>query len=272
VEYRFPFGEPLRRVEQPIDGRSPGKKVFVLGVYSSAVHARWLDEDGRELVKALAVASEPSIFWRGEGCAEMIASIQIPAGCGSLEPADGDYNGPSSARLDSDILEPLGGITRADAWLCDLLPESRANCQQLAAIYREYVPRMKQFKLPVPTVPVEPDFKRAKIPSSRLDEILLELAASDASLLVLLGDIPISAFLRPLGGRQSSLRDFGDSPSKYGKRHRIQLRGIRPDLEVLPLAHPRQIGGLGGHSPKWKTLHSSWKAAQASARGKPNDC
>jgi len=34
----FPFGEKVREVEQK--DRSP-KQVFILGVYASAVHAKW---------------------------------------------------------------------------------------------------------------------------------------------------------------------------------------------------------------------------------------
>jgi len=50
--YYFPFGQELRKVEQK--DRSP-KKAFVLGVYASAVHARWVDKDGNQVVSALAV-------------------------------------------------------------------------------------------------------------------------------------------------------------------------------------------------------------------------
>ena|GEM_PF-5112732 len=60
----FPFGQPVRCLVQR--DRTP-KKVFILGVYASAVHARWVDPSGRQLVLALAVASEPYIFWRGGG-------------------------------------------------------------------------------------------------------------------------------------------------------------------------------------------------------------
>jgi hypothetical protein len=52
-KYYFPFGQELRKVEQK-DKNS--KKAFVLGVYASAVHARWIDENGRQKVAALAVA------------------------------------------------------------------------------------------------------------------------------------------------------------------------------------------------------------------------
>jgi len=33
-----------------------------LGVYVSAVQAKWLNKDGKIIVQALAVASEPEIF------------------------------------------------------------------------------------------------------------------------------------------------------------------------------------------------------------------
>ena len=38
MTYLFPFGETVKRLVQ--EDRTP-KKVFVLGVYASAVHARW---------------------------------------------------------------------------------------------------------------------------------------------------------------------------------------------------------------------------------------
>jgi hypothetical protein len=44
----FPFGQPVLPVVQR-DRTS--KKVFVLGVYASAVHARWIGRDGKNLVK-----------------------------------------------------------------------------------------------------------------------------------------------------------------------------------------------------------------------------
>ena len=67
--FYFPFGQELQKVEQK--DRSP-KQAFVLGVYASAVHARWLDKDGKQIVSALAVASEPEIFWRGEDSQKII--------------------------------------------------------------------------------------------------------------------------------------------------------------------------------------------------------
>ena len=69
----FPFGQPVKPVYQT--DRSP-KRVFVLGVYASAVHAKWIDSEGRQKVQALAVASEPYIFWRGDGVEEIIEKLE----------------------------------------------------------------------------------------------------------------------------------------------------------------------------------------------------
>jgi len=108
----FPFGEKVKPVEQ-VD-RSP-KKVFVLGVYASAVHARWLGTDGKVCVSALAVASEPEIFWRGDGAKSIVDGIPIPAPFGKLVPAAAQLNGRSGRSLDDEYLAPLG-FDRSDVW------------------------------------------------------------------------------------------------------------------------------------------------------------
>ena len=126
----FPFGQPVHPVIQ--QDHTP-KKVFVLGVYASAVHAEWIGTDGERRVNALAVASEPYIFWRGDNAEEIIANINIPTALGKLIPAAKNLNGPSGNALDDLFLSPLG-ITRDDAWLCDLVPHSCLNQKQKKAI------------------------------------------------------------------------------------------------------------------------------------------
>ena len=114
------------------------KKVFVLGVYASAVHARWVDKQGKTKVSALAVASEPEIFWTGEDAEEIISKINIPSELGKLlVPKSKHLNGPSGRALDELFLKPLG-LSRKDAWLCDLIPESRVNENQAKAISKQY--------------------------------------------------------------------------------------------------------------------------------------
>ena len=134
MKYQYPFGETVKRVVQ--QDRTP-KKVFVLGVYASAVHARW-QKGGKTICPALAVASEPRIFWDGnlEEAKEIISKIAIPKEAGTLEPAGAHLNGPSAKVLDEHILGALG-YTRADAWLCDLLPETRINDGQKKVIEKK---------------------------------------------------------------------------------------------------------------------------------------
>ena len=245
----FPFGQPVKSVEQA--DRSP-KRVFVLGVYASAVHARWLGPDGRERVKALAVASEPSIFWRGDDAESILKTIEVPADAGELVPAAAQHNGPSGVALDERILEPMG-LDRSEAWLCDLVPHSCVNEPQLKAIEREYLPRMDRLGLPRPSVSLVP---KSFADAARRTEILVELRASMANVLILLGDQPIKWFLKHFDTRNKRLAEFGQSVAEYGRLHETELDGL--SLQILPVAHPRQVAKLGRSSPKWFDLHDRW--------------
>ena len=250
-DYRFPFGEKLHRLVQ--EDRTP-KKVFVLGVYASAVHARWM-RNGIVECPALAVASEPRIFWDGneDEAREIIGRIKIPAGLGTLSPAGKNLNGPSAKVLDEQILTPLG-FSREDAWLCDLLPESRTNSGQKKAIERCYNKYIGQYDLKPVTVP---ERKSKFCDARRAAEILEELKESDARLLVLLGDIPIKQFLKTVADiPYSSLQEYVDLFG-YGNPTDVTIQG--KIIKVLPLAHPRQIGALGTHSEKWYQMHQKWE-------------
>ena len=173
-DYRFPFGEKLHRLVQ--EDRTP-KKVFVLGVYASAVHARWM-RNGIVECPALAVASEPRIFWDGneDEAREIIGRIKIPAELGTLSPAGKNLNGPSAKVLDEQILAPLG-FSRKDAWLCDLLPESRINKGQRDAIRDHYNKHIEKYHLNPVTVP---ERKSSFCDAKRAQDILKEIEESDA--------------------------------------------------------------------------------------------
>ena len=191
--YYFPFGQKLTKVKQR--DTTPDKEVFVLGVYASAVHAKWMGKDGVLKVQALAVASEPEIFWTGNNTEEIIAGIHVPEEMGTLIPANKNLNGPSGVALDELFLKPLG-YSREQAWLCDLLPESRVNINQKKAvnIYNEVV-QTNKYDLPNATIP---DFKENELEinsEKRKKEILDELEASGAKTIILLGDLPIRWFL-----------------------------------------------------------------------------
>lgn len=248
-DYRFPFGQRVQRVEQA--DRSP-KRVFVLGVYASAVHCTWLYATGRVRVQALAVASEPYPFWRGDGAQEIVDGIEVPEAEGTLIPAAQKFNGPSGIALDEQILGPLGD-SRSESWLCDLLPESRANSGQLAAIDREYLPLSKQGIVPPATVPPVPSHFAD---DARRDEILAELQASGAETLVTLGDVPLREFVAPLSGQPPTLSEYGTADADYGVAREVALRGHA--VQLLPLVHPRQAAGLDSYSKQWQELHARW--------------
>lgn len=248
----FPFGQSIQRVAQ-ID-RSP-KRVFVLGVYASAVHARWCNAQGRQLVRALAVASEPCIFWRGdesgEEVKEILSKIEAPPSAGRLEPAARNLNGPSGRSLDEDYLKPLG-LSRNEAWLCDLVPHSCMNPGQEKAIETHYMPLVEQQGLPPVNWPTVP---RNLSDETRLKEIASELRESTAEIVITLGDQPLKWFSAAHGSKRS-LRAYGKNTASYGRLLSFEIEGR--SLKLLPLVHPRQAAGLSGHNPQWKSIHESW--------------
>lgn len=135
-------------------------------------------KDGQIICQALAVASEPCIFWDGneKKAKEIINQIVISPELGYLEPAGKQLNGPSAKVLDEHILAPLG-YTRADAWLCDCLPETRINPSQARVIKERHNPLIEKYGLNPVTIPTRPtafcDHKRA-------EEITAELIESQA--------------------------------------------------------------------------------------------
>jgi uracil-DNA glycosylase len=251
----FPFGQPVRAVTQK--DRSP-KGVFVLGVYASAVHARWIDTSEKTVVRALAVASEPDIFWRGENADSIIQQIDIPKELGKLIPAKPVFNGPSGMALDHLILDPLG-LDRQKVWLCDLVPHSCLNSSQRKAIQRAYLPTASKYGLAAPTVPPVPTMLTDE---NRRKAIMNEIIEAEASVLILLGDKPIQWFLSHYDHHWSKLSDFGRDSQTYGQLHNAQIDGR--EIKVLPLAHPRQIAKLGHSSPVWYDVHQKWLKQSAS--------
>jgi len=251
----FPFGSPLRPVVQL---QQPSRAAaFVLGVYASAVHARWIGPDGRTKVKALAVASEPYIFWRGDGAREMIGEILLPPGCGHLAPAAKNLKGPSGRALDRLFISPLG-LTRDDCHLCDLVPHACLNDGQRRALEREYEPIAREFELPTPTIPRVP---KKLASTGRRDEIWQEILQSGARTIVTLGDEPLRYFVSPEAGTHDTLVAYGDTTDEYGRLHDIEVRGRK--MSLLPLVHPRQAAKLGAHSSKWSQLHEDWVEQRA---------
>ena len=253
----FPFGQPINTVTQ--SSRGP-RRVFVLGVYGSAVHARWIGTDRKTRIMALAVASEPEIFWTGAGVDDLIRKVAIPEEAGRLTPAAPRMNGPSGRALDEHYLKPLG-IARSEAWLCDLVPHSCMNERQFRAIDRDYLPLMRKLNLPEVVWPREPRYEadwQGLVDRRRRDQIASEIAEASPEVLVTLGDAPLRRFTRHFGTR-SSLAAYR---REYGRLHEATIAGCR--LQLLPLAHPRQVAQLGVSSPEWAELHGDWTATLAS--------
>jgi uracil-DNA glycosylase len=251
----FPFGQPVQEVVQT--DRTP-MKVFVLGVYASAVHAHWINAEGKTVVNALAVASEPYIFWRGENAESIIQKIVVPNELGKLIPARQEYNGPSGVALDNLILNPLG-LDRKEVWLCDLVSHSCGNPSQIKAIERAYLPMASKYGLPEHSVPPLPN---PITDEARRNTIINEIMESEARILILLGDLPILWFLSYFDNRWTKLSDFGHDNQSYGRLHDIHLGG--KEIKVLPIAHPRQIAKLGQSSVVWHDAHATWVKQSAS--------
>jgi len=245
---QFPFGEPLRILRQ--QDRTP-KKVFVLGVYASAVHARWYSPDGRVIGEALAVASEPEIFWNGENAAEIISRITVPSEVGYLKAAEDKYNGTSGRALDELYLAPLG-FSRSNAWLCDLVPHSFMNENQEKVIRTRYAPLCEKYNLPIASIPEKPV---SLIDEKRRNEIVAELEESQAETIILLGDDPLKWFLSFVSDcKKTRLAEFGRNT--YGSPVSVNING--KIYQVLPLVHMRHSGAIGTHDDGWKQLHNNW--------------
>lgn len=251
MNYTFPFGKQLTKVEQK--DKTP-KKAFVLGVYASAIHAKWIDKNGKQKVLALAIASEPEIFWTGSNAEQIIASINIPSELGKLTITNKNLNGPSGRSLDEKFLAPLN-LNRQSTWLCDLLPESRVNEKQRLAIDKHYsADLIKEYNLPAATIP---NFDKKELDSEiRRKQILQELKESQADTLILLGDLPIYWFLQFHDKRYSRLAQFGTTNETYGREHNILINN--KVYKVIPLCHPRQADALGHSNAIWRELHDNW--------------
>jgi hypothetical protein len=83
-----------------------------------------------------------------------------------------------------------------------------------------------------------------------------EIQQSGARTLILLGDKPIQWFLTYFNPSWKRLGDFLRDGQPYGKLWTINI--MDKQMEVLPLAHPRQIAKLGQSSSVWYEHHQIW--------------
>jgi hypothetical protein len=170
VVERFPFGAPI----QPVTWQQAGPKpVMVIGVYPSAVHARWVDVDGRTRIRAVAMANEPEPFWTGQDADDHIAAVTatVPTVVGRLVGAPG-HNGPSGQALDASVLAPLG-LDRDRIRVADIDNRYMANPAQQQALERCYNLLVQKGLLP--PVSWRPRRPITKVPADRSPSLAEEL-------------------------------------------------------------------------------------------------
>ncbi|MBQ4100366.1 MAG: hypothetical protein IJC83_02335 [Oscillospiraceae bacterium] len=254
MPYYFPFGQEVCAVEQ--QDKSP-KKVFVLGADAGAVYAKW-EKDGQIICQSIAVASEPNIYWDGnlDEAKQIIDAISIPSEAGVLTPSSEQLDGACAKVLCDNILKPLG-LTFNDVWLCNCMPEARLTPNQLKIVNEIYNPLVAQYGLNKASVPARPFIL---CDSARSEQITYELVQSHADTLILLGDTPISQYLKKVA-------DI--SYSTLGEYYRLYGYGVTTDVtiggknfKILPLVHPRQIGALGTCNKRWFNIHKEWEDAK----------
>lgn len=241
---RFPFGEPLARVRPTANGP---RAVFLLGVYSSALHARWRYGEGRrDYVAALAVGNEPEPFWDGADQVERIAKLHPPFG--TLGPSP--LNGVSGRELDEGYLNPMG-IRRADCWITDLHDSYLARENQRDAVERAYAHQGRQ--APVWTLPMR---NGRLVPSeARLASLQEEFETAQPRCLITLGEEPLRVLKLP----RLTLEN-------YGRPQQVTVWGRR--VCHLAFTHPRNSGRLGPHSATWAAAHDRWRAEIAGTAGR----
>jgi hypothetical protein len=246
--YTFPFGQSVLRVTHRPDGVR--KRALIVGIYSSAVHARWVGPDGAMKVRALAVANEPQIFWSGGDTAGLIPTIDQRLG--HLEAAPRANNGPSGRALDIRYLSPLG-LARDQVWLSDMVPHTLSDRGQQSAIQKHYEPLRRRFGLPESTVPLKPANSAGWRGLVDMERLVQELDQSQADTIISLGNPVILHFLNrvcvtPIP--RLTLEGYGAA------REVIMKWGAK--YQVVCLAHMRVT--TIRRMDRWRIAHESWIA------------
>lgn len=252
----FPFGRPAT-VRPPRPAASGSARVFVLGVYPSALHVRWARPDGKVHVQSLAVDDEPEVFWDGADAVERVEQWKQQVGWqrswGSATPSG---NGTSGRGVLRDVLEPLG-IAPEQSFFTDCYRRylvKHGTGSQGAAMDRAYAPFAAARGLPLMHLPERPTDSALVRTAIAEDggEIVAQLEESGADLVVTLGQPAADVLAAVTGAARPVLR----RDMSYGLERR--LRAGRRLTRWLPLKHP------GQRSPAWEQHHQLWKESLVS--------
>lgn len=276
--YRFPFGStPTSRPPRRPAGAC---RLFVLGVYPSALHVRWtpplwaLDRDDLELsrVKALAVADEPTVFWDASepDADKAVAAWRDEVGFRTGEGRDdwgrveASANGTSGRWVVSNVLLPLGA-DREDTWFTDAVdhyfvkPGTATARGQLDVIdlYNRFAAASSSDLLPA-ELPVRPsqDALVALARRQHADRLRAEVAEASPRLIVTLGDEARRALLALADHAEGpptqplSSRSLAEESTRYGEAGSVTVSGTTYGWHAL--VHP------GQRSTWWRTLHLDW--------------
>lgn len=249
---RFPFGRPAaRRPPRRPDGPA---ELFVLGVYPSALHVRWVLPDGSDTVGALAVDDEPVVFWDGAGTDTLIAdwqnNVEWRPEWGTVGAAGG--NGSSGRRVHQHVLTPLG-VEPERAYFTDCLPAyfvktgPGSQGERIRAVYDTSAATTGGALAPA-DLPPRPSTRElvARTVNEERGTLLAQLAEAGAPAIVTLGQEAADVFAA-LTDTPPLVLNTGPA---YG--HPATVRADGRQLEWIALTHP------GNRTPAWADRHRRW--------------
>jgi hypothetical protein len=271
----FPFGR-LSTLRPPRRPTGPSR-LFVLGVYPSALHVRWTppawakSQLGIDSIAALAVDNEPTVFWDGADATRHFDLWRAAVGfrdgdeTGNWGHASPAGNGTSGRPVLERVLKPLG-VGVAETWFSDVVNRffvkrgTAKKRQQADAISGSYTPFATELALPAAVLPERPRPEELIDLALRehRERIRSEIAEAKAPVVVTLGEEARRVLLALADHAEGSptmaldRRRLSESPKSYGAQGGIRIGDI--DAAWHALVHP------GQRSEVWKGWHDEWIA------------
>ena len=244
----FPFGNEVKKIVQK--DRLP-KPVFVIGINSSAVFARFISWDKSIKIYNIPVENEPDILWNG-GVSEarnIVAEIKVPKNFGRVIAEPKILNGILGRVFDKFYLRPLN-LNRDQVWICNLLPHFVLSKSDSKAV-RMYNKICRKLALPEALLSTKKE-KLQSISESRIQEIKKELFESKAEVIITLGQQPINWFIKKYDMMENNLL----SVKNYGFIRDVFVDSVK--FKLISLFNPRQLLKEKNVDTKIGLLHYDW--------------